>query len=292
MKINKVLFSCSDSPDYTPFWEVQSKIYRECLGIEPVCLLFGKKSKTGMTEKYGTIVEMEADPNLPWSVQMVWSKFDYPTREPDTTWLIGDIDLVPLQRAHFIDRVASIPDNAYAHLNAGGISQPRLGRMDGFINDGPERVAKDRGRSGGADLPGHYHAAKGKTFEWLTQCRPFLLQVQRIVTSDRYGLGVMSNQPKSQIKDNPYWYYWCAEENYSSDLIWTAFKNKQLNFVPLYYNNGNDTDRINRDVFVNNDYVYSVPKLKAGVYVDIHCARPYASQHDALARIIHHAWGL
>ena len=43
MKIDKVIFSTSDQ--YSPFWNIQSKIYKEALGIEPVCLLFGKKEK-------------------------------------------------------------------------------------------------------------------------------------------------------------------------------------------------------------------------------------------------------
>jgi len=291
MKIDKVLFACSPSPEYSPFWNLQAEIYREHLGIEPICLLYGKKSDTNMSDKHGQIIEIEADPSLPWSVQLVWSKFDYPVREPNTTWMIGDIDLVPLQAAHFIDKLAAIPDDAYVHLNSGGISQARLGCFDGFIRTGPERLAKDQGRGGGADLPGHYHVAKGKAFETLTQGRLFLEQVRYIVTSDRYGIGVMSNQPKTQIKDNPYWYYWCAEENYSSELIWNAIKAGKLNFIPVYYNNGNNTDRINRDVF-NGDYSYSADKARAKQYVDIHCARPYANQHEPLARILNLVWGI
>src|SRR5208283_5713005 len=127
MKINKVLFACSESAEYAPFWNIQAEIYKKHLGIEPICLLYGKKANTNMSAENGTIIEMESDPAYPWSVQLTWSKFDYPTREPDTTWLIGDIDLVPLQRTHFIDKLVSIPDTAYVHLNPSGISQARLG---------------------------------------------------------------------------------------------------------------------------------------------------------------------
>lgn len=291
MKIDKVLFACSEGAEYSPFWNVQAEIYRKHLGIEPICLLYGKKANTNMSEEHGTIIEMETDPAFPWSVQLTWSKFDYPTREPDTTWLIGDIDLVPLQRAHFIDKLVNIPDTAYVHLNPSGISQARLGCFDGFLTHGPERRAKDQGISGGADLPGHYHVAKGKAFEIFTQGRTFMDQVKHIVTSDRFGMGVMSNQPKSQIKDNPYWYYWCAEECYTSEILWTALKTGMINFVPIYYNNGNGTDRINRDAFTT-DYQYDPQKVAGKGFVDIHCARPYEKQREALARILKLAWGM
>lgn len=291
MKIDKVLFACSASPEYSPFWNVQAEIFATKLGIEPICLLFGKKEEAGMSEQHGKVIEVTPDPSLPWSVQMVWSKFDYPTREPDTTWLIGDIDLVPLQRAHFTDRIASLPDTAYAHLNAGGISQPRLGCMDGFLNQGSQRHVKDAGGRGGTDVPAHYHVAKGRGFEVLTQGRPFLDQVKHIVESNRYGMGVMDNWGEAKRAENPYWYYWCGEENYSSELILNAVRAGTINFVPIYYNNCNGTDRINRDEF-REDYAYDQNKCKAQGYVDVHCARPYSKQATQLARMVNLAWGI
>jgi hypothetical protein len=33
---------------------------------------------------------------MPLLIQITWSKFYWPTLEPDATWLIGDIDLLPL----------------------------------------------------------------------------------------------------------------------------------------------------------------------------------------------------
>jgi hypothetical protein len=291
VKIDKVLFSCSASADYSPFWNLQARIYKEHFNIEPVCLLYGRKADTAMEEKHGRIIEVEADPSLPWALQLVWSKFDFPLCEPETTWLIGDIDLLPLQTAHFVDKLAGLPDDAYVHLNSGGISQPRLGCMDGFVRIGSMRHIKDTGVNGGADLPGHYHVAKGKAFSLLTQGRQFLDQIRHIVESDRYGMGVMGNWAKEKRQSDSYWYYWCAEENYSSELIWNAIKAGQINFIPIYYNNTNGTDRINRDAFTS-DYAYSADKASNRHYVDIHCARPYARQHDQLARILKLAWNI
>lgn len=291
MKIDKVLFSCSASAEYSPFWNLQSKIFRTKLGIEPVCLLYGKKADVNMSEEFGQVIEVEHDPDLPWALQLVWSKFHHPTTEPDTTWLIGDIDLIPLQRAHFIEKLAGLPDDAWVHLNAGGISQPRVGCFDGFLRQGSQRTCRDQGGAPGADLPGHYHVAKGRQFTLFTQGRAFLDQIRHIVDSDRYGMGVMDRYPKEKKVQEPYWYYWCAEENYTSELIQAAIRDGKLNFVPVYYNNTNNTDRLGRDVFPG-DYVYSPERAAAQGYVDVHCARPYAAQEAQLARLVGHAWGI
>ena len=66
------------------------------LGIEPICLLWGRKENTNMHEKYGKIREMEFIPYIPKVIQITWSKFHFVREEPETTWLIGDIDQIAL----------------------------------------------------------------------------------------------------------------------------------------------------------------------------------------------------
>lgn len=287
MKIDKVLFASSEPEEYSSFWNKQSEIFSK-MGIEPVCLLFGKRSNTNMTEEFGQVIEMETLPDLPWSVQLVWSKFDYPTREPETTWLIGDIDLVPLQRAHFTTKIATVSDEAFVHLNAGGISQPRIGAMDDFLKQGPERIRKDQGKHGGSDLPGHYHVAKGKHFRIFAQDRSFFDQVKHIVSSMRYGLGPMGSKPPAEAKSNPYWHYWCAEENYTSELLWHEIQAGRIQFVPFYYSNNHNQERLQRDNWKETDKSYHWDRklVAAQKIVDIHCCRPYKRQQEDLERII------
>jgi hypothetical protein len=290
MKIDKIVFSVSASAEYAPFWNIQSRIWKTKLGIEPVCLLFGNHSEVFMSEEHGIVVKMETLGSEPWSVQLVWSKFDYPTHYPDTTFIIGDIDLIPLQKPHFIDNIASVDDNAYVHLNAGGIAAPRLGCQDGFLRYGSQRHALDAGIKGGADLPGHYHVAKGSNFNVLTQGLPFSRQIKHIVDSNRYGLGPMGD-PSISRETNPYWYYWCAEEGYSSELLCNAVRGGRIQFVPFYYNNSNGAGRVDRDCFTS-DYQYDRSRVAGGGYVDIHCARPYARQAAQLEEVIKAAWGI
>lgn len=286
MKIDKVIFSCSEPPAYSSYWNTQSRLYREGLGIEPICLLHGKKDKTDMREDFGRVIEMETIPGLPWAVQMVWSKFDFTRTEPETTWMIGDIDLLPLSSRHFTENIASVPDDWYLNLNAGGISIPRMGRPDGFLSCGSERHGKDGGFIG-SDLPAHYHVSKGKNFERLYFAgKTFQQTVEHIVHSGRYGMGILNNYPVTEKENNPYWYYWVAEENYTSEVLWNAIKAGQINYHGFHYCNANE--RLWTWDKTRNDYVYDPGRVASRAIVDIHCCavRPYALQAEALERII------
>jgi len=267
VKIDKVIFS--SSVEYSPFWNIQSKLYREMLNIEPVCLLYGKKSDTNMSEQWGHVIECEINQDLPYILQLTWSKFHYPINEPETVWLIGDIDMIPLQHRYFTTNIVSAPDDALLHLNS----------TSGFLQQGCQL-------RGGADLPAHYFVGKGIRFSIFAQGQAFTKQIEYIVNSDRYGLGPV--HAKNMPKHENYGYYWCAEEMYSSELLENAIKSGLINFIPFSYSNTNDTQRIDRSSWCESkqDYVYTPARVTAGEFVDIHCQRPYAKQEAALNRIL------
>lgn len=287
MKLDKIVFSSSD--EYAPFWNVQSRIWSK-IGLKPVLLFYGKDESL-VSSQFGTVIKREYDvaSNLSWVVQLTCAKFDYPTTEPETTWLIGDIDMIPLQSYYFTKHIEAIPANAFAHLNAGGIAGPRLGKPNGFMECGSQRVCKDRGAGPGADLPGHYHAAKGKHFEIFTRGRPFIEQVRYIVESGRYGLGADGQTWIQQDRDkgfNARDWFWCAEEGYTSEMLWLELERGAIDFRPVFYNNANNTNRVDRSGWTGTDYTYSRSMVRAGVMVDVHCQRPFDAQRDALARLL------
>ena len=299
MKSDKVIFSTSEQ--YSPFWNIQSKIYKESLGIEPICLLFGKKENTNMTEEYGSIIEMEFIKDLPKVIQITWSKFDFPKTEPDTTWMIGDIDMIPLQSYYFTDYIKDAPEDSYLHLNFAGISLPRRQKLDAFLTEGPQNMQENSGDGGeGADLPAHYHISKGKNFiKTFELDRTFREQIEHIIYSGRYGMGANEQSKKPDWFNSEDWekgmkqimnfrsYYWCAEESYSSQQIYDAIQSNDIEFYGFAYNNS--TNRVDRGTWNDDvmDYQYSVEDLIDGKrYVDIHCERPYKKQEEAMNRII------
>ena len=56
MKIDKVIFSSSE--EYSCWWNIQSKIWKTFLNIDPVLLLYGSKDRHNLSEEYGEIIEV------------------------------------------------------------------------------------------------------------------------------------------------------------------------------------------------------------------------------------------
>ncbi len=228
MKIDKIVFSVSE--EFSPFWNMQSYIWKEKLGIEPVCILWGDVRNTDMRDTYGEIIEKKYDYDMIKSFQLTWSKFYHTKTEPDTTWIIGDIDLFPLQRNWFTRDIMNIPDDAYTHLAYGALN-------GGKVIEDPN--------SAGVGLTAYYHTAKGRTFTTalgLDECS-WEDQIKRVMydKDQRWG-----KPPTEQyLKDRrewterhgfpPQWLvegdeqevtYWLADEGYSSYRIKKAIGKK------------------------------------------------------------------
>jgi hypothetical protein len=279
MKIDKVIFSTSET--FSVFWNLNSRLYKTKLGIEPVCLLFGDRTKTNMSEEFGQVIEMPILPDLPLLIQITWSKFHWPVHEPETTWLIGDIDLLPIGRRWFTTQLAEVPEDNYVHLDADGIVQlSRVPYSWTQPNLRPENLV-DLGCP--TNLPGHYHCARGKTFQiGLEQDRPFEDELRHIVTSGLY------NNSRSFRESDPIEQHnlWCAEELRSSKALRRSIFSGKVKFTgfSLQHGIGRITgDRIDRTMYdaVLNAYQYDPEKLKRGDYVDLHCVRPFAHYLDA-----------
>lgn len=299
MKIDKVVFSCSEL--FSPWWNIQSKVWKTKFNVEPVCLLFGNKQNCGMSEKYGEVVEMSFDKELPDIIQIQFSKFHYPKAEPDKTWIIGDIDQIPLQTEYFLNDLPSIPEDAYAHLNYTLTAQMRTGvRPDGFPGIPADSFFKLGSRvNGGYDLPGHYHVAKGHLYEKLFfNQKSFKEVLKTVIEQERHGM--VKEDARRSLDTKIHGRYWVAEEGYTSEQIWYGLKAKKFNgFYGKEYHLFNEKiDRVGnlRDSngrFIiqwdGTNYVYDSNKLRNKVYKDLHCHRPYQEQERPMMRILEKA---
>lgn len=277
MKIDKVIFSCSE--EYSDFWEINSKIFYEKLGIEPVCLLFSENENFKICEKYGNVKKIKFISDLPKIIQITWSKFYYTKFEPNTTWIIGDIDQIPLQKKYFFDSLYEISDDDYVHLNYDGCGQT-------LYKDSSLWLVENGERGGGFDLPAHYHVAKGKTFFNVLNLQQDFKHQIKTLTCGKYGLGTI----RPQINKNDEKFYWIAEEQLSSELIRNKVLNNEIKFHGFSYKNKNNTQRIGRDAW-NGRYNYDLNKLIKKEFVDIHCHRPYNEQETELMKILDICYG-
>lgn len=133
MKIQKAIMSVDDNPLYSDFWFPVSKVWKLRFNIEPVLIYFGEKE---LDTTYGSVIETEAIEDIPLYLQTQWARFWYTTTEPETTFIISDIDMFPISHKYFINQLENIDENKYVHL---------------YGNHRP--------------LPVCYHVAKGKQFK-------------------------------------------------------------------------------------------------------------------------------
>lgn len=297
MKLDKVIFGCSEA--YSPWWGIQSKIWRTKFGVEPVCLFYGDKNKHGLSEEYGQVVEMKFDPDLPDIIQIQFGKFHYPMTEPDKTWIIGDIDQIPLQTEHFLSFLPSVPDDAYAHLNYTQTAQmrPVQQRTDGMPGMLPECFVKFGAcANGGFDLPGHYHVAKGSLYEKLFfNQKTFKEVIRGVIEARRHGM--ITEDHWKNLKKEIHGYHWVAEEGYTSEHIWFGLKAKKFNgFYGKEYHLWNQKidrvgmvfDQTGRRIpqWNGTNYIFDENKLRNKGYVDLHCHRPYHEQEQAMMTVL------
>jgi hypothetical protein len=273
MKIDKVIFSSSET--FSVFWNVISKVYRTKLDIEPVCLFFGDRSKTNMSEEYGKIIDVPIMQQYPLLIQITWSKFFWPTLEPDKTWLIGDIDLIPLARYWFIDKIADIPDDHYVHFDADGITQLNHTQYTWCGRKLNGQNCPDLGCP--TNMPAHYHCARGDVLKRGLEINgTFEEEIRHIVESGLY------NNSRGYREEDPIEQHnlWCAEELRSTKALRRQITRHHLKFTPLSIRHGIDRidgERLDKSMYDGNDgyYRHNPELLKSGKYADLHCIRPF-----------------
>jgi len=278
MNIDKIVFSCS--PYFAPFWNIQSKIWKTKFQIDPVCLYFSD-TKEGMSEEYGEVILKQTNKDYGEEsdvVQVTMSKFWHPTTEPDKVWIIGDIDLIPLQTEYFLNGYSRPVDGDYLHFNISGICQSMGVDFSVFMNKGSKTM-------GGVDICGNYHIATGKTYkEILFDGITIDDALRTIVFGDRYGL-------RDRSMGNLHKFFWCGEENYTSEKIWLAAKENRIRLSGKQYHN--IMNRIDRAFWNGAESRYFHPAFEINEVVfarkqviDIHCQRPYDVQEPHLMKIL------
>lgn len=142
MKIQKVIHSSNSNPLYLDFWPIVSKIWKIFFNIEPI-LLYINDNNVDIDETYGSVIKIQPANNIPIELQTLWVRYWFPSTEPETIFMISDIDMLPLSREYFMYNIQNYDDDSYLHLN------PCIDTY-GLI-------------------PSCYHVAKGKKFKTILE---------------------------------------------------------------------------------------------------------------------------
>lgn len=256
MKIEKVIFTIDDNPHYKGFWSSISKHFKQRLNFEPSLFIIGDKEKTDVSsydDSNGEIRLIEKIQNIPTIIQALIGKFYFTTTEPETTWLIGDLDLYPLQHFHFKNRIQEIGEDKYVHLF-------------------PDAYGKNW-RNSIHGLAGYFHVAKGKVFESELKFKNKTFEdvCLEIFHSNKWGIkfhNIVSNTENKNASNDHGWF--CCEEMYTGWLLSQSSKLVELSPINGFYH------RIDR-----SNLSYDENLLNNGHYIDFHSPRPY-EQHQTL----------
>lgn len=260
MKIEKVLFVSDENTNYLSFWNSMSRHFKERLGLEPKLFFLGSiknVDKELLSEKYGEVEAVSPIDGVPIIIQALWGKLWLTQKEPETNWLIGDIDLYPLNLKYYTDAAEKIPEGSYAHLNANGYKAgewynvPWLG------------------------LPGYYHFASGKKFkEMLELTDDFEQEIKFIYECKKYGAkfkGIHIPERVTNTIKNGYEYI-CCEEHLSTERL---IPKKEEIFCYTYPKHM---------IRIENPSQFNFRNLEN--IIDFHCPRPYTSYSMAVENIL------
>ena len=261
MKIDKVIFTIDDNPHYKGFWSSISKHFNQRLGIKPVLYIIGDEFKVDLKSydsTNGEIVFIPQLKNIPTIIQALIGKFYFTKYELETTWLIGDLDLYPLQHFYFKENLLPIDEDAYVHLF-------------------PDAYGKDW-RDGIKGLAGYFHVAKGKIFETELNFinKTFEDVCLEILHSNKFGIkfhSISANVQNKQASSDFGWF--CCEEMYTGHIL------KNSNILLELQPPNNFYHRIDRSTMT-----YDENKLKEGFYIDFHAPRPYEDYSNIIEDII------
>ena len=237
--------SCDDKKYYLDFWNLVSKVWKKKFNIHPVLILFGDKKELGVSEEYGTVIEFQTKDDVLSHIQAQWARYWFPQTEPDTTWLISDIDMFPISKNYFIDSLIGVRDDAFINLNA---------NQDYF--------------------PACYNGGKGSTFKEVLELPDTweesineINERSKLINFDHTPENFNIFQPETPKMEN-----WGIDESFSIEKI-MKFEDKSR-IIRVQRPGGFCARRLDRSNWELDDI-----KVLSEWYNDCHSIRPYNSSH-------------
>jgi hypothetical protein len=258
MKIEKVIFTIDDNPHYKSFWLSISRYFKMKLNFDCKLFVIGENPDvSNYNSEFGEVEFVKKIEGIPTIIQALIGKFYFTKTEPNTTWLVGDLDLYPLQHFHFKDSLKDISDDFYVHLNPHAYGTNWRDNIQG--------------------LAGYFHVAKGKIFEKELNfaTKSFEDVCNEIYKSNCFGIMFHNFEASTESKNaSNDWGWFCCEEMYTGSIL----KNSSV-FIELPPING--YSRIDR-----SNMNFNEQQLTSGNYIDFHAPRPYENHQNIIEFII------
>ena len=276
MKIDKILFISDENINYLSFWNSISKFYKTKYNIPCKLFFLGAKTEDNsqyLSEEFGEVEVVTPLTNIPIIIQALWGKFWFTQTEPDTNWLIGDIDLYLLNEEYFYSALNQIPNDGFGHLNANGYKAGNWWENTKY------------------GIPGYFHCSSGKKFkEYLQLSDSFEEDCRFIMDAKRYGImfnGYSEQSAPPRVKDKLDFGYICCEENLTTERL-IPFKDSIVSVTYPSQLIRLETPHALGGAATPHDFnLLSIfnPIYKDS-YIDFHSPRPYSVYSDQIETIL------
>jgi len=259
--------SCNDNPFYSDYWPAVSRVWKEKFEIEPVLVYVGSDASR-MTTEYGTVVQQEKLEDVPEHTQAQWARYWYTQFEPETMWLISDIDMMPLSTDYFVESIKPIPSDIepIVHYNTTAYLNPETGVW----------YTAGVGSEGGVMIPTCYSLGSGKLRkETLDLVPSFKESIEKL----RWKENDFDHAP--QGINCPHWY---AEETYQEEKLKEWIVKNPKRFITIKRPGGFCRNRLDRG---HGDFPpWDKDALLKGRYMDFHMPRPWSKFGERIQEVV------
>ncbi len=107
MKIDTVILSSNDNPDYIQFWPIVSEAWT-LMGVEPILIYTGEQK----LNLKGNVINFYSK-NMDSSFVAQNIRILYPSLLDGNTCIVSDIDNLPLSKNYFVNSVLNFNDNSF-----------------------------------------------------------------------------------------------------------------------------------------------------------------------------------
>ena len=107
MKIDTVILSSNDNPNYIQFWPIVSEAW-SLMGVEPILIYTGEQK----LNLKGNVINFFSK-NIDSSFVAQNIRILYPSLLDGNTCLVSDIDNLPLSKKYFVDSVLNFNDDSF-----------------------------------------------------------------------------------------------------------------------------------------------------------------------------------
>lgn len=111
MKIDRVIVSSDENEIYLPFWPLIAKAWKD-MGIQPTLALIAHKGAKVDTS-IGDVIYFEPIQGIPTSFFAQVIRLLLPIYFENDICLLSDIDMLPLNKAYFVDSIKKYSDDCF-----------------------------------------------------------------------------------------------------------------------------------------------------------------------------------